>query len=91
VEKGVGTEKGGGATDLHPIPDHPSRLWLHLLEGFQSGFCVGLLPHAHKGVEGQDEQDDRRLNVGPDAFLCAVLLEVGQAKGHHRCQEEDLR
>mmetsp|Transcript_24547 Transcript_24547/g.58335 ORF Transcript_24547/g.58335 Transcript_24547/m.58335 type:complete len:638 (+) Transcript_24547:1496-3409(+) len=68
-------------------------LGLQLLERLQRRLGVGLLPHAHDGVQDQDHQDHDGLDVGQDALLVGVLarvVEVRQRERHAGRGQQDL-
>ena len=52
---------------------------------------IGDAPHAHDGIEHEDEQDDAGLHEGADALVAGRVLHVRQAEAHARRHQQDLR
>lgn len=65
---------------------------LQLLECLQSSLGVGFLPHADNGVEHQDEEDHKGLDVCAQPSVCVAfcLFEIREHKGDDRCEQQDL-
>ena len=65
-------------------------LYLQLLERLQGLLSVGLLEDTNKGIDDEDEEDDKGLHKGRDGDCIAiVLLEPCQAKGHHCSKQQN--
>mmetsp|Transcript_24749 Transcript_24749/g.59665 ORF Transcript_24749/g.59665 Transcript_24749/m.59665 type:complete len:432 (+) Transcript_24749:2089-3384(+) len=76
-----------------PVSHDARGLGLELLERIQCGLGVGLLPHAHDGVQDEDDEDDDGFDVGEYPLLVGVLsrvVEVGEGEGDDGGGEQDL-